>query len=212
MISLVTYAFLRNSSEPHWFLDVVLFNSAAVFAVISIFVSPIPDDFRGRLGVALAVLLWSLGSIASSITSFYTISPSVNLDLISDLSYALFYPLALLGITRSILHRTISPALELLDSLIITLGFTTIIAAFLLRPAMMSISGSRVEVFLAILYPVGDVVLFLATLTLTIIRSLSWRNGLLLAGITIYTIADLYFLYLSQRGEYQLGNLSDMGC
>ena len=211
IISLATYAFLRTTSEPNWLLDVVLFNSAAILAVVSIFVSPIPDDFRGRLGVALAVLVWSLGSISSSITSFFTISPSVNLDLISDLSYVLFYPLALLGITRSILNRRISPALELLDSLIITLGFTTIIAAFLLRPAMMSFTGSRVEVFLAILYPVGDVVLFLATLTFTIMRYLSWRNGLLLIGITLYTIADLYFLYLSQRGEYQLGNLSDMG-
>jgi diguanylate cyclase (GGDEF)-like protein len=209
--ALVTYAFLRNSSEPGWFLDVVLFNSAAIFAVLSIFISPIPDDFRGRLGVAFAILLWSVGSVASSISSFFTIADVINLDLISDISYALFYPLALLGITRSILHRTISRSLELLDSLIITLGFTTIIAAFLLRPAMMSMSGTKLEIFLAILYPVGDVVLFLATLTLTIIRSLSWRNGLLLAGITIYTIADLYFLYLSQSGKYQLGAISDMG-
>jgi diguanylate cyclase (GGDEF)-like protein len=209
--ALVTYAFLRNSSEPGWFLDVVLFNSAAILAVLSIFISPIPDDFRGRLGVASAILLWSTGSIASSISSFFTIADVINLDLISDISYALFYPLALLGITRSILHRTISRSLELLDSLIITLGFTTIIAAFLLRPAMMSMSGTKLEIFLAILYPVGDVVLFLATLTLTIIRSLSWRNGLLLAGITIYTIADLYFLYLSQSGKYQLGSVSDMG-
>ncbi|NCZ57979.1 MAG: GGDEF domain-containing protein [Actinobacteria bacterium] len=211
MISLVTYAFLRNSSESQWFFDVVLFNSAAIFAVLSIFISPIPDDFRGRLGVALAILMWSLGSIASSLSSFFTFPPAVNLDFISDISYALFYPLALLGITRSILHRTISRALELLDSLIITLGFTTIIAAFLIRPAMLSISGSRIEVFLAILYPVGDLVLFLATLTLTIMRSLSWRNGLLLAGITCYTVADLYFLYLSQAGQYQLGAPSDMG-
>ena len=211
MTSLVSYAILRNVSEPQWALDVLLFNSAAIFAVISIFISPIPDDFYGRLGVASAILLWSVGSIASSISSFFSLTSSINLDLISDISYALFYPLALLGITRSILHRTISRSLELLDSLIITLGFTTILAAFLIRPAMLSLSGTKLEIFLAILYPVGDVVLFLATLTLTIIRSLSWRTGLLLAGITIYTIADLYFLYLSQSGQYQLGNISDMG-
>ena len=211
MTSLASYAILRNISEPHWALDVLLFNSAAIFAVLSIFISPIPDDFRGRLGVASAILLWSVGSIASSISGFFTLKNTINLDLISDISYALFYPLALLGITRSILHRTISRSLELLDSLIITLGFTTILAAFLIRPAMMSMSGTKLEIFLAILYPVGDVVLFLATLTLTVIRSLSWRNGLLLAGITIYTIADLYFLYLSESGQYQLGNVSDMG-
>ena len=211
MTSLVSYAILRNVSEPQWTLDVLLFNSAAIFAVISIFISPIPDDFYGRLGVASAILLWSVGSIASSISSFFSIASTINLDLISDFSYALFYPLALLGITRSILHRTISRSLELLDSLIITLGFTTILAAFLITPAMLRLSGTKLEIFLAILYPVGDLVLFLATLTLTIIRSLSWRTVLLLAGITMYTIADLYFLYLSQSGQYQLGNVSDMG-
>lgn len=211
MTSLITYAILRNGSEPHWFLDVILFNATAIFAVLSIFLSPIPDDFRGRLGVASAFLLWALGSIASSTSSFFTIANSINLDLVSDISYALFYPLALLGITRSILHRTVSRSLEILDTLIITLGFTTILAAFLIRPAMTNVAGTRVEVFLAILYPVGDIVLFLATLTLTIMRSLSWRSALMLTGITIYTIADLYFLFLSQNGTYQLGAPSDMG-
>lgn len=211
MTSLITYAILRNGSGPHWFLDVILFNATAIFAVLSIFLSPIPDDFRGRLGVALAFLLWALGSIASSTSSFFTIANSINLDLVSDISYALFYPLALLGITRSILHRTVSRSLEILDTLIITLGFTTILAAFLIRPAMTNVAGTRVEVLLAILYPVGDIVLFLATLTLTIMRSLSWRSALMLTGITIYTIADLYFLFLSQNGTYQLGAPSDMG-
>jgi diguanylate cyclase (GGDEF)-like protein len=93
----------------------------------------------------------------------------------------------------------------------VTLGITTIVAAFLIRPAMDSISGSTFEVFLAILYPVGDVILFIATLVIVLIRPLSWRSSLLLLGITIYTVADFYFLYLSQKGIYELGATTDMG-
>lgn len=117
----------------------------------------------------------------------------------------------LFGITRSILYRTISRSLEILDTLIIALGFTTILTAFLLKPAMTGISGSGFEVFIAILYPVGDVVLVLSTLTLLLIRSFSFRSGLLLIGISIYAIADFYFLYLSQKGTYELGSYTDIG-
>lgn len=209
--TLATYAILRNGSEPHWILDVVLFNAVAIFALISIFFSPIPDDYQGRLGVALAILLWSIGSIASSVSSFFSIPSQINLDLIADVSYSLFYPVALFGVTRSLIHRTVSRSLEILDIVIITLGITTITAAFLLKPAMSNISGSKLEVFVAIIYPVGDVVLFVATLVLVFIRSLSWRSAFLLSGITIYTISDFYFLYLSQRGTYELGAITDMG-
>ena len=209
--TLLLYGILRNGNEPTWLLDVVLFNLVALLALISLFLSPIPDDFKGRLGIALAILLWTIGSIVSSLSSFFTIDSSINLDLIADLCYSLFYPLMLLGITRSILYRTISRSLEILDTVIIALGFTTILSAFLLKPAMTGISGSGFEVFIAILYPVGDVVLVLSTLTLLLIRSFSFRSGLLLVGISIYAIADFYFLYLSQRGTYELGSYTDIG-
>lgn len=209
--TLITYAILRNNSEPHWILDVLLFNAVAIFAIVSIFSSPIPDDYLSRAGISLAIALWTIGSIASSISSFFTLSTHLNLDLIADVSYSLFYPVALFGVTRSLIHRTISRSLELLDTIIVTLGITTILAAFLVRPAMESISGSKLEVFVAILYPVGDVVIFVATMVMVFIRSMSWRSTFLLLGITIYTAADFYFLYLSQQGIYELGAISDIG-
>jgi diguanylate cyclase (GGDEF)-like protein len=206
-----TYAILRNSSEPQWFFDVLLFNAVALFAVIPILSSPIPDDYLGRAGVSLAIALWTIGSIASSLSSFFTLTSQVDLDLVADISYCLFYPLVLFGVTRSLIRRMISRSLELLDTVIVTLGMTTIVAAFLIRPAMESISGSTFEVFLEILYPVGDVVLFIATLVMVLVRPLSWRSSLLLLGITIYTVADFYFLYLSQKEIYELGATTDMG-
>ena len=209
--TLITYAILRNGSQSNWLLDLVLFNSIALFALISIFMSPIPDDSQGRLGIASAILLWTLGSFVSSLTSFFAIDEYFNLDLVADLSYSLFYPCALYGISRSLLHRRVSKSLEILDTLIITLGFTTIVATFLLRPAMSGLSGTRFEVFIEILYPVGDVILLISTVALTFLRSISLRSFLLLIGIFTYAISDFYFLYLSERGSYQLGAATDMG-
>lgn len=209
--ALVAYAILRNNSEPTWLLDAILFNLIAILSLASIYFSPIPDDGLGRLGVSSAILLWTIGSLASSISSFFSVSSNINLNLAADLCYSLFYPLALFGITRSILYRTISRSLEVLDTLIIALGLTTVLAAFLLKPAMGGISGSRFEVFVTIFYPIGDVILVISTISLVVIRSFSRRNGLLLIGITIYAGTDFYFLYQSQRGEYQLGSLTDIG-
>jgi diguanylate cyclase (GGDEF)-like protein len=209
--TLITYAILRNGSYSGWILDLLLYNLVALLALLSIFLSPIPDDSQGRFGIALAILLWAVGSFVSSLTSFFVIDDSYNLNLIADLCYSFFYPCALYGISRSLLHRKVSRSLEILDTLIITLGFTTIIASFLLRPAMAGLSGTRFEVFVAILYPVGDVILLISTITLTFLRSITLRSFLLLVGISTYAISDFYFLYLSEKGTYQLGTATDMG-
>jgi len=55
MTTLIAYVILRNESGTNWILDLVLFNAIALMAVISIFISPIPDDHLSRLGVALAI-------------------------------------------------------------------------------------------------------------------------------------------------------------
>jgi len=210
-IGLVSYLILRINTQPSWQLDLLLFNLIALVALSTLFVSPIPDDLWGRRGVALAICLWTMGSISSSIDNFFAIPLAVNLDLISDCCYVLFYPVALFGLTRAIHFRRISKSMELLDTLIIALGCTTILAAFLVKPAMASISGSTFQVFLTIFYPVGDIVILVSVLTLISVQSLSMRNILLILGATTYTATDLYFLYLSQSGNYQFGSLSDIG-
>ena len=147
LATLLVYATLKNYSGSHWILDVIVFNAVALLAIVSIFISPVPDDFYGRLGIALAIMFWTIGSIASSISSYFNLPSQLNFDFITDISYSIFYPLVLFGLTRSLIHRTISRTLETLDVVIVTLGITTISAAFLLKPAMASISGTRLEVF-----------------------------------------------------------------
>lgn len=211
MATLITYVILRINSQPHWTLDLLLFNFVALFSIIAIYSSPIPDDHLGRRGVAAAIALWMFGSIASSVDTFFANPLSLNLDLIAEICYALFYPSALFGFMRALRSRIMSRSLEFLDILIIVLGCTTILSAFLIRPAMTSINGSTLQVFLAILYPVGDIVLFASVFTLTTMQQLSLRTLSLLLGVGIYAISDFYFLYISQAGKYQFGSLTDIG-
>ena len=207
IFALALYIILRVNSEPIWQLDLLLFNLVALIAAITLLISPIPDDRLARAVISLAILSWSLGSIASSAESFF----SLTTGLFAQCAYAMFYPLALFGLMRAIRFKVSSKSLEILDTLIIALGCTTVLTAFLIRPAMTSISGSSFEVFLAIFYPVGDVVLLVSAITLSALHKLSLRNTSLTLGIAIYTAADLYFLYTSQLGSYEFGSLTDAG-
>jgi len=209
--TLITYIFLRNNSDARWEYDLVLFNLVALLAAASIALSPILDDPLGRYGVIGAIIAWGAGSITSSLNSFFDIKTLLDLDLIAQSFYALFYPLAIFGLTRAIRFKSVSKSLELLDTAIIAIGYTTILTALLVRPAMTSIEGSIFEVFLAILYPVGDIVILVLVLILVLRQRISWRNGLILIGAAMFFLSDFYFLYQSYLGKYEFGSLTDVG-
>ena len=209
--TLITYLFLRNNSDARWEYDLVLFNLVALLAAASIALSPILDDPYGRAGVIGAIISWSAGSITSTLDSFFEINTLLDLDVMAQSLYALFYPLAIFGLTRAIRFKATSKSLELLDTSIIAIGYTTILTALLVRPAMTTIEGSIFEVFLAILYPVGDIVILVLVLLLVLRQRISWRNNLLLFGATTFFLSDFYFLYQSYLGEYEFGSLTDVG-
>ena len=76
---------------------------------------------------------------------------------------------------------------------------------------MTTIEGSIFEVFLAILYPVGDIIILVLVLLLVLRQRISWRNSLLFIGATTFFLSDFYFLYQSYLGEYEFGSLTDIG-
>ena len=59
--------------------------------------------------------------------------------------------------------------------------------------------------------PVGDIVILVLVSLLVYRQRMSWRNGFLLFGTSIFFLSDFYFLYQSFLGNYELGSLSDVG-
>ena len=204
---LLIYVSYRYLNPPIWWSELILFNLIVLAAIIVIFKSPLPDDRWGRHGVALAFGFWMIGSIISAIDSFFP----TEMTLYSEIAYSLFYPFALFGLIRALRSQEKSHALELIDTLVIALSGTTLISTFALRTAMENISGSDFEVFLAILYPIGDLILLLTVISVLLLQHLTPRNLLVLIGILIYTVSDFYYLYLSQNDSYEYAGLSDTG-
>ena len=87
----------------------------------------------------------------------------------------------------------------------------SLLSTFALKPAGTEIIGSEFEVFLAILYPIGDLVLLLTVLSIVLLQHLTFRNFFILLGVLTYTISDFYYLWASENYSYQFGSLTDTG-
>jgi GGDEF domain-containing protein len=144
----------------------------------------------------------------STWNSFFEIQLPAGL---SDFCYALFYPLIFFGVVRAFTLRVKTGALELLDTAIIAVGFTSVLTAFFLKPAMLTFEGSTFTVFLSILYPVGDIVILSMALVYLILNPISKRSLILCVGLLSFSISDLLFLWLSINNRYQFGSITDDG-
>ncbi|NDI10302.1 MAG: GGDEF domain-containing protein [Actinobacteria bacterium] len=206
-IALISYLILRLYTEPTWWSEVIIYNLIAAGTAFAILTSRIPENSIGKISLSCALLAWTLGSISSAIDSFF----GVELSTISEISYATFYPLAIYGAIRSLLNQGKSARLEVIDTLVIAFSGSTLLATLFLRPAQNELSGTQLEVFLTIIYPIANLILLLTVLLIVILEGIKWRNFLFLIGISIFVASDFYYIYLSQWGTYNYGSWSDAG-
>ena len=194
--------------EPNILIDLILFNFVGILAALIALTSPIVTDRKAALSIGYAQLIWSFGSIFSTWNSFFEVQlPSV----LSDICYSLFYPLIFFGVVRAFTSRIKTGALELLDTVIIAIGLTSVLTAFFLKPAMLTFEGSPVTVFISILYPVGDIVILAMAVVYLILNPISKRSLLLCFGLFSFSISDLLFLWLSINSRYEFGSITDDG-
>ena len=158
---------------------------------------------------AIAIGSWSLGSLTATATSY--IEFSALLGNISDALYLLFYPLALLGLQLLISIQQRLTILELVDASIVGLGLSTLGAAFALQPLLPHFDGDLDQSFLAIFYPVADLVLFCFIIATAVMQGFSARGLLLTIGVSIYATTDFIFLWQNLNMNYVFGSLVDYG-
>ena len=188
--------------------DLIIFNLIAFMAAYLAWKSPKVNDRLARNSMSIAIFLWALGSTFSTWNSFYAFQIS---ERIIDICYTSFYPIIFLGIIRALAVTKKISALEILDTAIIALGTSSLIASLLLRPALLTFSGSNYEVFLSILYPVGDLILVAACLSLVVLQHRNTRSLTMFSGVAIFAITDLLFLLLSATSGYEFAALTDDG-
>lgn len=202
---LLCYVILRAFSQPTIWSELALFNSVALATIPAIMVSKVPDDRRAKVATSLAITTWTFASILSSIDSFY----ETNFEIVAQIGYLLFYPLIFFGLVRALSSESRTLKIEFIDTLILALSASTMAALFLIRPISQILDGTSLDIFLAIIYPVADLVLFFSV-TASVFRSgLSRRNFAILVGVGVYSCGDLYFLWRNSTDTYVFGSLMD---
>jgi len=150
-----------------------------------------------------------MGSVIATSTSY--VDYAAGLTNFSDVLYLLFYPLALLGLQRLISNRQKLSILEVIDASIVALGLSTLIAAFALHPVLPHFEGDFIQSFLAIIYPVADLVLLCFIVATVVLHGFSMRGLLLTVGVVLYSATDFLFLWQNLNLNYIFGSLVDYG-
>lgn len=189
--------------------DLFLYNLIWVVALAAVISAPLSLDRVAVGALSLAIFFWGLGSLASSVDGLIGVEP--RFTLATQLLYTLFYPLVLIAIPRLSASTSKLRPIELLDSLIFGLGFTSIVASFLLVAIFPGNSLIASNDFFAIFYPVGDLALLLITITTLLLRGFTPRNLAFLVGIMIFALTDIYYLWLALHHRYSFGSAADIG-
>jgi diguanylate cyclase (GGDEF)-like protein len=202
-------ALLAHQSFQGIWSDLFLFNAIPISCLFSIMLAPRINNKWAKPLIALAIGSWSLGSILATTSSYIELSAlAAN---ISDALYLLFYPLALLGMQFLISIRQRLTILELVDASIVGLGLSTLGAAFALQPVIPHFDGDLNQSFLAIIYPVADLVLLCFIIATVVIQGFSVRGLLLTIGVCLYAATDFIFLWQNLNMNYVFGSLVDYG-
>jgi len=204
----VTALFVHQTFDSNW-TDLFLFNAIPIVCLVSILMAPGRNSKWAQPLTALAIGSWSLGSLAATASSYSQLSEP--LGNISDALYLLFYPLALLGLQLLISLQQRLTILEIVDASIVGLGLSTLGAAFALQPVMPHFDGDLNQSFLAIIYPVADLVLLCFILATVVMQGFSTRGLFLSIGICVYAATDLLFLWQNLNLNYVFGSLVDYG-
>ena len=206
---LLGVALLMHQSFQGIWADLFLFNAVPITCLFSILIAPRINNKWAKPLTALAIGSWSLGSIFATASSY--IEFPAFLANISDVLYLLFYPLALLGMQLLISIQQRLTILELVDASIVGLGLSTLGAAFALQPLLPHFEGDLDQSFLAIFYPVADLVLLCFITATVVMQGLSVRGLLLTVGVCIYATTDFIFLWQNLNMNYVFGSLVDYG-
>ncbi len=196
------------SPESTTLRDLYLYNSIWLIATAIVIAAPLIHDRVAIAAIALAIFLWGLGSLAASLDQ---LSPSINhLSPLPQVLYSLFYPLLLLAIPRISSSRSRLRPIELLDSLIFGLGFTSICATILISVIPTDALAASDDFFL-IFYPVGDLALLLIAAINLLMKGLNRQSFLLFTGVLSFALTDLYYLWLALNNRYSFGGIADSG-
>lgn len=197
------------SNSPRVINEIFLYNIVVLIIVLLVARNFGDSNRIAIISIAIAFSLWAIGSLISSISSFYDLSSRA--PILANTFYLLFYPFALIGLPRISSPIKKLSFLEIMDASIIGLGLSSLVTAFLIKPVLPRFNGDLVSTFFSICFPVADLVLIAVVGTSFLTQLRGARSVFLAFGIVIFALSDFLFLWQSVNGTYRFGSFVDNG-
>jgi diguanylate cyclase (GGDEF)-like protein len=208
-VLLLTLYLLLHLLYPTIWSELLAYNIVPVAALVAIVFAPHISDAFAQPATAIALALWTCGSLIASAGAYFSISNTYS--NISSIMYLLFYPLAIIGLPRLLAVNHKLSLIELVDSSIFGLGLTTLGSAIAIKPVLPHFNGDVTETFYAIAYPIADLLLVCVVIATFSMQGYSRRGLLLTLGVTVFTVTDLLYLWQHINGSYLMGSMLDVG-
>ena len=133
---LASYLLLHLLFPTVW-SELIAYNITPIAALLAISCAPHISDAIAKPTTAIAVALWTCGSVIASAGAMFSISDAYSTA--SNILYLLFYPLAMIGLPRLLAVNRKLSLIELVDSTIFALGLTTLGSALVIKPLLPNI-------------------------------------------------------------------------
>ena len=205
----------RGQYNP-W-LDVVVYDVPFALAAISCWLARMPPEpnginWTGRMAwrvLSIGLVVFMCGNVYGSVVvGDRDIFPSP-----ADAMWLTFYVLAyvaIIGLVRSRVTRF--PASSWLDGAVGGLGVAALVVAWVLGPTLDVTGGKLSVVATTLAYPAAEIVLIVVLITSAVaIRARDAAFGLLGAGIAVFCVADVLYMFREAAGTYAEGGLLDVG-
>lgn len=172
---------------------------------------------RRRLRSAWRLIAVGLLSylLADLVQTYYEVALSAKpYPSFADPLYVLFYPLAVVGLLRfPTARRSRAQHTQLIiDAATVAVGGAAAVWYVVLGPTAVSDTGSALQTFFSIAYPVGDLVLVVALASVLLRQTIpSSRQALywLMGGVGFFIAADLVYGWIGFHGSYSGGDPVD---
>lgn len=160
------------------------------------------------LSFTIGDIFWGIGDLINQSAIYYSIS---------DGAYLLFYPIFFIGIMLQPARKAsfYEWLKKTLDLGIVMIAATLGIWIFIIGPILgTNLDEITKDVWMAVAYPIGDLINFFGLLILVQSRSRNTNIGsimILALGMMTMIITDLLYTYSSSLETYSSGNILDLG-
>lgn len=207
---LLLYSLLRSAYPDSLITnELVLYNLIPLAALIATIAAPTSNNLIAISLISLAISLWWLGSLISSISQY--LESIADLQLYINLGYLLFYPLVLLALYRIDESRRKLTRAEFLDLLLLLFIIFSSLVILLAQKGEAGLLQASYENYTHILYLFFDAAFLIWVFRIVIVDGVNIRNIALAAGLLLFLASDIAFIWLSTFNLYTTGVIIDFG-